>query len=122
MAKILVADDDAYSRLLLVTILVPQGHSVIEAGDGREALRLGASERPDLIIVDLHMPGMGGVELVNALRADVGNAATIVLYTATSEGPALSRFLEDAAITHIIPKPSLPDDILRIIAGALAAS
>ena len=121
MSKILIVDDEAANRLLVAAILRPHGHDVLEAADGNEGLRLAQDRAPDLIIVDLFMPGMSGVEFVKALRANPATRdARIALYTATRPDGALRDFMQVASIEHVIPKPSEPAELVRIVNDALA--
>ena len=68
-AAILVAEDHAESRALLRHVLEEAGYRVIEAEDGLKAVALAESEHPDLILTDLHMPGLSGVEAIHRIRA-----------------------------------------------------
>jgi CheY-like chemotaxis protein len=67
---VLVVDDEAANRQWLTDILEPAGFTVIEAGGGREAIRLAKLRGPDLVLLDLMMPDVSGFEVVKALRAD----------------------------------------------------
>lgn len=120
MAAILVVDDDANARLLLRTLLTHAGHRVIEAANGAEGLSAAGRDRPDLIILDLSMPSMGGAEFVRALRADPNcRSARVALYTATAMNAALRDFMEMYGVRHIVPKPSEPLELLEAIRRAL---
>lgn len=66
----LIVDDEPRNRLLLEVILTQEGHDLLMASDGREALEMVARRRPDLILCDVMMPGMNGYELTAALKAD----------------------------------------------------
>jgi len=66
--RILVIDDNAAIRELLRLVLEEEGYEVIEAADGAEGLRRYQAEPTDLVITDLEMPGMDGLELLRALR------------------------------------------------------
>ncbi len=70
MKTVLVADDKATSRELVRTVLEKSGYAVVEAGDGIEALRNARESKPDLIILDLHMPGLDGFGVVQEIRRD----------------------------------------------------
>ena len=69
MATILVVDDDDAIRLVLRIELVAEGHEVVEAGDGREALARLDEWHPDVVLLDLMMPVMDGWEVLHALEA-----------------------------------------------------
>src|SRR5579864_1313162 len=84
MAKILAVDDDTPARELLVALLTPMGHEVIQASDGAEALSKVQSERPDMVITDILMPTMDGFEFVRQLRDDPTVRHTpVAFWTAT---------------------------------------
>jgi CheY-like chemotaxis protein len=68
MARVLVVDDESEMRKVLREALERRGHSVDEAANGREALRQFADAQPDLVILDLIMPEMEGIETIQALR------------------------------------------------------
>jgi signal transduction histidine kinase len=121
LATILVVDDKALNRSLLTTLLGYQGHRVIEASSGSEAISLTMTENPELIITDILMPNMDGYELVRNLRAlGPSKQSQIVFYSATYlEGEA--RALAHACgVSHVICKPAEPELILKTIEKALA--
>ena len=68
--KILIADDDPQILRALRITLSARGYDVLTASDGREALRLAADGHPDIIVVDLGMPGLTGIEVIEAVRGD----------------------------------------------------
>jgi two-component system, cell cycle response regulator DivK len=70
MTRLLLAEDDEFSRDMLVRRLERQGYQVIAASDGREALLAARQQRPDLILLDLDMPVMDGRAAMRALRND----------------------------------------------------
>jgi CheY-like chemotaxis protein len=120
MATVLIADDDANTRLLVRTVLAHAGHDVAEAPSGREALENAAAAAPDLILLDLSMPDMHGADLLRALRSDPHmSSINIALYTATPMNAALRDFMEIYAIRYAIPKPSEPNELLRAVEEAL---
>jgi two-component system cell cycle response regulator DivK len=79
LKTVLIADDKPKGRELVRTVLEKHGYAIIEASDGEEALRLARESRPDLIILDLHMPVLDGFGVIEALRRDDSFAATPVM-------------------------------------------
>ena len=83
MAKLLVVDDDKNLRLLYEQELVEEGHEVTLASSGPEALEYLKTNRPDLIILDISMPGMDGIEALGKILAK-DKAMPVILNTAYS--------------------------------------
>lgn len=79
MKKILVADDNATARELIRTIMQNAGYAVIEAANGSEALEYARAGQPDLIILDLQMPGMNGFSIVAELCREIRFALTPII-------------------------------------------
>ena len=75
--KILLAEDDRFLRRACETALTRRGMTVVAAGDGEEALALIRSERPDLILLDLLMPKMTGIEVLRTLARDGTRPAAV---------------------------------------------
>jgi two-component system nitrogen regulation response regulator NtrX len=80
-AKILVVDDEAAIRDTMRMILEYEGHEVLQAGSGQEALQVAQAERPDLVFLDIKMPGMDGLEVLTRLRA-VSDSLPVVIVSA----------------------------------------
>jgi CheY-like chemotaxis protein len=99
-ATILIVDDEAPIRDLLELILQDLGHRVLTAINGRHALIVAASEHPDLVISDMMMPAMDGIELTRRLKAgDAGDQAPpIILMSAAGSAAAVGRGAADAFI------------------------
>ena len=76
--KILIADDEAEIRSLLKLYLENDGYSVVEAEDGIKALEMVTSEKPDLCVLDIMMPGMDGYQVLRKIRED-NNIPVIIL-------------------------------------------
>jgi diguanylate cyclase (GGDEF)-like protein len=91
-STILIVDDDAQNRKLLVALLRPEGYRTSTAASGEDALRLVADQAPDLILLDIAMPGMDGFEVARRLKGDPGTAnIPIIMVSALSDrGPRLS--------------------------------
>ena len=105
MKKILVADDKDTSRELIRTVLEQAGYSVFEARDGGQAVRAAGEIRPDLIILDLHMPILDGFQVIAQLRADQRfTHSPIVALTASAMRGDRERAMA-AGFTGYIAKP-----------------
>ena len=81
MALILVVEDDPHQGELYVSSLMEDGHEVIVARDGKEAMQTVEQQRPDLVIMDISMPGIDGIETMNRLLSR-DNRLPIILNTA----------------------------------------
>jgi two-component system, cell cycle response regulator DivK len=105
MKRILIADDKATSRELLRAVLEKQGHAVIEAADGEEALQKARAETPDLILLDLQMPRRNGYDVLGELRRDPQHAALpIIALTASAMQGDREKALA-AGFTSYLTKP-----------------
>ena len=88
MATILIVEDHAMSRQILVTLLEFAGHRILEAAEGEGALALACSGCPDLIICDILLPTMDGREFVRRLRTETAQTGTpVIFYTAWCRHP-----------------------------------
>ena len=91
MPRVLHIEDDPRNRLLVRKLLVADGVDVIEAADGLEGVRLALSQRPDLVLVDLNIPGLDGYEVTLRLRAD-GGLKGVPIVAITAEGERETSF------------------------------
>jgi two-component system cell cycle sensor histidine kinase/response regulator CckA len=97
-ATILVVDDEAHSRTVLVNLLKQEKYQVITATDGREGLAAAAAHRPDVVLLDVVMPGLDGYEVCRLLRADpVLLHMPVLLITALTDRESRLRGLEEGA-------------------------
>ncbi|MBN2734954.1 MAG: response regulator [Methanomicrobiaceae archaeon] len=79
MALILVTDDSFFQRKIITSVLAEEGHDLMEATNGREALLIAERKNPDLILLDLLMPDMDGFQFLEAAREKKISAPVIVL-------------------------------------------
>ena len=88
MPKVLVIDDEPNIRKLVKANLTPRGYQVAVAADGEEGLTLARLERPNLILLDLMLPGMSGWDVLMALKTDqkLRKIPVIIMTAATPEG------------------------------------
>jgi two-component system chemotaxis response regulator CheY len=104
----LIADDAAAVRRSVRWILEPAGLKVLEAGDGKAALEVLRAEKVDVLIADLNMPQMDGLELIRALRADPKLKAVPILMMTTEMRPQDVMKAYDAGADMYLVKPSSP--------------
>jgi len=119
-AKILVVDDEASARSGLGKLLEQEGYSVVQAADGREALDAVAEEAPELIITDLKMPNMDGMELLAKLR-ERGVETPAVVATAFGEVSSAVAAMRAGAEDYLT-KPIDFDALLLVVERTLARS
>ncbi|MGP2439293.1 SpoIIE family protein phosphatase [Streptomyces sp. JW3] len=111
-ARVLVADDNADMRAYLTRILRGSGYAVDTAGDGRSALRAARAGTPDLVISDVMMPGLDGLQLVAALRTDPRTAAVPVLLLSARAGQEASIEGLRAGADDYLVKPFAAAELL----------
>ena len=111
MSTILIADDEARIRRLVSDFLKRDGHTILEAADGRAAMQLIENRRPslDLAILDVMMPGMDGFDVLRELRSQEGNDKhlPVMMLTARAEDADQVRGLEEGADDYVT-KPFSP--------------
>jgi two-component system alkaline phosphatase synthesis response regulator PhoP len=117
MATILVVDDDPKIRELLRLYVAREGHRVIHAGDGPEALEAAARLRPDLVLLDVMLPGLDGFEVCRRLRDD-GAEMPILLLTARSGDSDKVIGLDIGADDYIV-KPFSPRELMARVRAQL---
>jgi DNA-binding response OmpR family regulator len=104
-ARILVADDNETNRDILATRLQANGYEVLHAGDGEEALAVTRAERPDLILLDIMMPKLDGIQVCKRLKGDAALPFTpIILVTAKADSGDMVEGL-DAGADEYVTKP-----------------
>ena len=114
--KVLVADDDAELRELIAFTLGQAGYLVIKAGDGPGAVRLFAEESPDLVVLDINMPGLSGFQVCEAIRAR--SRVPVMMLTVRGEEEDLVRALGLGADDYLT-KPFSPRTLLARIRALL---
>jgi DNA-binding response OmpR family regulator len=118
VSTILVVDDDADIRLLLRLELSAEGHHILEAGDGAEALAALAAEQPDLVLLDMMMPVVDGWEVLKTV--DHATAPPIVVITAlASQGDRHVAEVLDLGAIDVISKPFDPGWLVRLVDAVL---
>src|SRR5437868_5198753 len=111
-ARILVVDDDAFVRRLATALLQKDGHVVTEAASAEDGLARLAEETPDLLLVDIEMPGMTGLDLLRELDGRL--PFPVILLSGNAPGDALPP-----GVTDYIVKPFAPQDFGARVHAAL---
>ena len=119
--RILTVDDAATIRKMVAFTLKGAGHDIFEAGDGREALDVLRQRGVDLVITDVNMPNMDGLELTRQLRALPAFGRTPIILLTTESDPAKKLLGRAAGATGWIVKPFNQEQLLAIVAKVLAA-
>jgi DNA-binding response OmpR family regulator len=117
--SVLVVDDEPMARTLLRLMLVRAGFEVVEAEDGFDALEKVSQNPPDLMILDIMMPGMDGFTVCESIRSDARTAALpIIMLSAKTDAESINRGLQVGASKYLT-KPVSPEDLTRHVRDAL---
>jgi len=116
MAKILIVDDDILITGLMQTLVTMDKHEAIIVNDSNEALDVAVSENPDLITLDLMMPGLSGYDLCELLRADPQFDHTPIIIISAKEDTQSKEKAFKLGATEYINKPFDIDHFLKTIA------
>jgi two-component system chemotaxis response regulator CheY len=119
--KIITVDDAATIRRMVSFTLRGAGHEVLEAADGAIALNVLQAHPVDLVITDVNMPNMNGIELTRQLRALPSFSRTPVLLLTTESDPAKKAEGRAAGATGWIVKPFSQEQLLAVVAKLLPA-
>jgi two-component system chemotaxis response regulator CheY len=119
--RILTVDDAATMRKMVAFTLKDAGYEVLEAVDGCDALKVLKDRSVDVIITDLNMPNMDGIELTRQLRALPAFARTPIILLTTESDPAKKMAGRMAGATGWIVKPFNQEQLLAIVAKVLPA-
>jgi DNA-binding NarL/FixJ family response regulator len=115
--RVVVVDDDPRIREALIGLLQDRDVDVVgEAGDGREAVDVICAVRPDVVVMDVRMPGIGGVEATRRLRSRAPGAAVVML--TAYDDDALHRAAREAGAVGYLVKGSPPEVILEAVGAA----
>ena len=119
-ARILVVDDETNLRLLVVKALESDGYVLSQAANGRDGLRLARDQKPDLVILDLVMPELGGLDVLKAIRANPETEAIPVLIITAHPDEASIRAGFDHGATDYLTKPFAVPQLSARVRACLA--
>jgi CheY-like chemotaxis protein len=115
MAKILIVDDHPHIVRLLHRELAAEQHSVVTAATGEEALQKAQQEPPDVMVMDVMMPGMSGLEVLRALKADPATRAIVVILLSALDEPGEMTYGLQLGADWFLNKPFALGDISTLV-------
>ena len=122
MAKVLVVEDNPVNMKLAITLLVSAGHSVLSATDAEAGLTLAREEQPNLILMDIQLPGMDGLQATRLLKDDDATSGIPVIALTALAMKGDEERIRAAGCDGYIAKPMRYQEFLETIAAQLAQS
>jgi len=119
---ILIVEDNEKNRRLARDILQVKGYRTVEAETGEAGLEMAQREAPDLVLMDIHLPGINGIEALKRLRAGADTRAIPVLAFTASVMPQDRREIMDAGFNGFVAKPINLKEFTAAIGAALAGA
>lgn len=121
-ARIVVADDEADIRRLIVFTLKRRGYTIFEATTGDSALDLIRAEHPDLAVLDVMMPGLSGIEVAQTLAADPATSSIpVIILSARGQAAEVAAGLSSGARVYMV-KPFVPQELAAQVEAMLDAA
>lgn len=118
--SVLVVDDAAFMRMMIRDILAREGYVIYEAVNGRDAVEKYMEVQPDLVTMDITMPGMSGLEALQSIR-DHDPAARVLMVSAMGQQKMIVEALEYGAMDFLV-KPFQPTKVLETVKKCLQAA
>jgi CheY-like chemotaxis protein len=118
--RILVIDDELSVRVLIEAVLGPAGYEIRSAAGGVAGLTLADAEPPDIVLLDVQMPGMDGYEVCRILREGPRTRSIPVVMLTASDDPALNRKAYAAGAHACVPKPFRQEGLIAAIEAVVA--
>lgn len=113
--RVLIVDDEPDIRLLIRVNLVAAGYEVLEAGNGREAVDLIEVQEPDLVLLDLRLPGLDGWEVLEHLKQRGVTERIPVVAISAHASPATKERADEVGFTSYVSKPFTPAELLEVV-------
>lgn len=121
MAKVLIVDDSPAQIFILKKLVEDWGHETLTAENGDQALEIARQELPNVILMDIVMPGMSGFQTTRNLSRDQATHSIPVIFVSTKDGEADRVWGMRQGATAYVTKPVNPDLLLSAISDAVAA-
>lgn len=122
--KILVVEDEAPMRKMLVGVLQQAGFTVIEAQNGKEGLALALAEHPAMIITDNVMPSMSGIDMITQVRQDAlwGARVPVILMTNVNDMDSINKSLQAGGVDYLMKADVQLDQIVAVVRQRLGGA
>jgi two-component system cell cycle response regulator DivK len=117
---VLIVEDNALNMKLFSAMVGSQGYDVLEASDGRDGLDLARQQHPDLIIMDLQLPGMSGLDVTRSLKADAGTRDIAIIATTAYALRGDEETIRASGCDSYMAKPIAVSDLLDLIEALIA--
>ena len=122
MALVLVIDDELLMRRMVQRVLAADGHTVLEAEDGRIGLELLRTHQPAIVITDILMPEKEGLETIQEIRKTNSSIKILAMSGGASYDAPILRWAERLGADAILRKPFHTDELLEAVSGLLATA
>ena len=119
MSLILIVEDNERNLKLVRDVLQVKGFSTIEAGTAEDGIRLAGERKPDLILMDIQLPGMSGIDALKVLRGDAATAAIPVIAVTASVMQQDRKLITEAGFDGYVGKPINIKEFLEAVRRAL---
>lgn len=113
--RVMIVDDSATVRQVLQMTLAQAGYEIIEAVDGEDALKLFPESNIDMLVTDLNMPNVDGIDLIKQVRKNKGNRFMPIVMLTTESQPERKKQGKEAGASGWITKPFKPEQLLSIV-------
>jgi len=120
MSLILIVEDNEKNLKLVRDVLQVKGYETLEAGTAEDGIKLAGEHKPDLILMDIHLPGMNGIDALRVLRADPTTAAIPVIAVTASVMQQDRKLITDAGFDGYVGKPINVKEFLDAVRDMLA--
>ena len=120
MARILVVEDDAHMMRVLAMWLARNGHEILEARDGEEAITVLTDDEVDVVVSDVNMPRLDGLHLVSWIRSEKSGSLPILMLSSRCDQDSMNAKLRPFSV-RMHPKPFSPSRLVVEIEQLLAA-
>src|SRR5437764_12949473 len=112
MSLILIVEDNDKNLKLVRDVLQVKGYTTLEAGTAEEGIKLAGEHKPDLILMDIQLPGMNGIDALGVLRADATTAAIPVIAVTASVMQQDRKLITDAGVDGYVDNTINPNEVV----------